>query len=186
MKYIIRELKFKDFFSLNRMYDLVSEDSKLKFHPGFLGFKSISFKKFLTQIILLISCIKVLNNLLISLFPRAVFFSIVALNQREVIGYAFLKLRNRTQNKYFVADLGIVVMDDYQGKGLGSKLLESLINMAKDKHINAIYLTVLKSNSNAVKIYQKYGFKRKKYIKNGDCWLGIKYDSIEMYLHLGK
>ena len=75
----------------------------------------------------------------------------------------------------------IVVKKDCRQNGIGSKLLEKLIQEAKLKKVNSLTLEVNSNNSPAQKLYEKYGFKtlgvRKKYYNNTD-------DAIIMTLYL--
>ena len=56
--------------------------------------------------------------------------------------------------------------------GIGSKLLEKLIQTAKKQNFTSITLEVNENNLPAINLYLKYGFKnvgfRKKYYKNKD------------------
>ena len=69
----------------------------------------------------------------------------------------------------------IEVKKEYQNQKIGSKLIENLIEIANKKNINNITLEVRIDNDNAIKLYEKYDFKkvalRKKY-----------YDGIDGYL----
>lgn len=51
------------------------------------------------------------------------------------------------------------VLPAYQGKGMGTKLLEFLIEKYVNQQKNTLGLLVEKENSNAQKLYQKVGFK---------------------------
>ena len=66
----------------------------------------------------------------------------------------------------------IVVRKDLRKLGIGSLILEKLIQAAKDKMVNSITLEVNANNIPAQKLYEKYGFKivgiRKKYYNNTD------------------
>ena len=66
----------------------------------------------------------------------------------------------------------IVVRKDLRKLGIGSLILEKLIQAAKDKMVNSITLEVNTNNIPAQKLYEKYGFKivgiRKKYYNNTD------------------
>ena len=86
--------------------------------------------------------------------------------------------------KNLVGQLGVVVQDEYQRKGLGSKLIEKMIGIARSERIQEITLTVSTRNNRALCLYKKYGFKKLRDIKNGDHWRGIKYDCTEMRLSL--
>lgn len=61
----------------------------------------------------------------------------------------------------------IVTHKNFRKKGIGSLILEKLIQIAKQKHMNSITLEVRESNSIAQALYLKYAFqivgRRKKY-----------------------
>jgi len=48
----------------------------------------------------------------------------------------------------------------FWGKGIGTKVLEILINLAKNKNLSSIWLVVLKNNIRAIHLYEKFGFKK--------------------------
>lgn len=52
----------------------------------------------------------------------------------------------------------IAVSKEYQGKGIGNKLVEALIKLCQDRDIYSITLEVRKSNIIAQNLYAKYGF----------------------------
>lgn len=66
----------------------------------------------------------------------------------------------------------IVIKKDFRQKGIGSKLLEKLIETTKQKNIVSLTLEVNCKNLPAIKLYEKYGFeyvgRRKKYYNNID------------------
>lgn len=49
-------------------------------------------------------------------------------------------------------------LKDFRGKGFGRKTLNYLIQIAKDKGLNNIQLTVNKYNENSIQAYKKWGF----------------------------
>ena len=78
----------------------------------------------------------------------------------------------------------IIVSNIYRRKGIGSKLLEYLIDYCKEKSISNITLEVNENNIAAINLYKKYGFEvaatRKNYYKEADGLLMIrKFDSNE-------
>jgi ribosomal protein S18 acetylase RimI-like enzyme len=160
------------------MYNLLSEDSKCFFHPGFLGYENISFWWLLSQIALLLSNVKLLRKMLLHLFPYSVFLSLVVSDQNNVVGFAFLKIKKRLPNGHFSAELGIVVDKVHRGKGLGSKLMENLLKLARQENVREIFLTVLSDNVRAIRLYEKYGFKKAG--KTVDRWRGKTFQSIIM------
>jgi acetyltransferase len=50
------------------------------------------------------------------------------------------------------------VHDDYQGRGLGYKLVDALIGIAQDKKLAEIYGQVLTENRRMLKVCEELGF----------------------------
>lgn len=71
--------------------------------------------------------------------------------------------------KYYISSL--YIEPKYQNSGIGTKLLENLIQDLKDTKIEFIYLTVDTNNKNALKFYLKNNFLNEK-----------KIDEVNMYL----
>ena len=183
LRIIIRTLRVTDIPALHKMYNSFSSITKRFFHPGFLGVENINLNWFFVQMALTLSTTSILKKLLLGICPYAVFLPLVAVNeQNNVVAFAFLKVKRRLLCNGFSAMLGIGVRDKYQGKGLGSMLIEAIIDVARREGIQKISSSVLTDNVVAVRLYEKYGFKKVRLIKNGDAWRGHKYDSIEMWL----
>lgn len=77
----------------------------------------------------------------------------------------------------------VYVKPEYQGKKIGFRLLQSIVEEAfRNKEIEQIEIDVLANNSNAEKIYSKMGFQiygtQKKYLKIGNKY----FDHKMMYL----
>ncbi len=66
----------------------------------------------------------------------------------------------------------IVTRKDKRNLGIANKILDKLINMAKQTKLSSITLEVNEKNLPAIHIYEKFGFKllgtRKKYYNNKD------------------
>lgn len=66
----------------------------------------------------------------------------------------------------------IVVKKDCRHLGIGAKILDKLINIAKELKFTSITLEVNENNEIALRLYEKFGFKklgiRKKYYNNSD------------------
>jgi GNAT superfamily N-acetyltransferase len=69
------------------------------------------------------------------------------------IGYGHLDKEND------VIWLGVCVLEKYQNLGLGSQIMDFLINKAEALEFTEINLTVDKTNLNAIKLYERKGFK---------------------------
>jgi putative acetyltransferase len=58
-----------------------------------------------------------------------------------------------------VGSLGIFVHDDYQNQGIGSQLMQAVIDLAFNwLNLKRLELTVYTDNKNAIHLYEKYGF----------------------------
>jgi acetyltransferase len=55
-------------------------------------------------------------------------------------------------------EFAIVVRDEYQGKGLGTQLMNALITAARDQHVREIWGHVLVSNSGMLRFVESLGF----------------------------
>jgi ribosomal-protein-alanine N-acetyltransferase len=73
-------------------------------------------------------------------------------------------------DRYEIAN--IFVLNEYRRKGIGSSLIEEVINTGNNNHIINITLEVRIDNYNAISLYEKYDFKkvaiREKYYKGID------------------
>jgi len=76
----------------------------------------------------------------------------------KVVGIAGLHT-SKVLRKRHSAFLGISVNKAYQGKGIGSKLMETLVDLSDNwLKLVRIELTVFSDNENATKLYDKHGF----------------------------
>jgi ribosomal protein S18 acetylase RimI-like enzyme len=78
--------------------------------------------------------------------------TILLVDDELPIGYAHIDFDD---DKYW---FGICIIDKYQGKGYGGKMMEYIFNDEKVKRIDKIYLTVDKINTVAINLYKKNEF----------------------------
>jgi putative acetyltransferase len=95
-------------------------------------------------------------------------FLTVLADEDLVIG-AFLKnrlvgvagLHRRKGRRSHAAELGIGVADDLNGRGIGTALMQTLIEAAdKWLDIRRIEIAVFHDNAGAIRLYERHGFKR--------------------------
>ena len=179
MNYIIKEFQVTDFCQIHKMYDSLSDRSKRYFHPKIFGFHDINILWFLNQFALFFSSITFFKKILLRLYPKSIYFLVLAVNDEGVLGIAYLKIKRPFSNG-FLASLGIAVIDRLHGKGIGNRLLKILIYISKKWYIKKITLNVMEDNVGAIKLYKKFGFKEIELVKDGDSWKGKKLDCIRM------
>jgi len=87
-------------------------------------------------------------------------FMILGVFDDTIVSVAQISRSNRKRIGHN-SELAISVLKDYWGNGIGSVVMEELIRFAKDHPvIRNISLGVRANNSNAIKLYEKYGFKK--------------------------
>ena len=71
--------------------------------------------------------------------------------------------------------IDIAVLPKYENQGIGSSLMQHMINDCQKRGIENITLEVRKDNRKAIHLYEKNGFKsvatRKNYYQGMDAWL---------------
>lgn len=75
---------------------------------------------------------------------------------------------------HLLPTLFIVVKARFQGRGLGSELVESIIRLSKESY-DFICLTVLKENRRALSLYRKNGFAIY-YDKGEEYWMSLPFN----------
>jgi len=86
---------------------------------------------------------------------------------------------NRTKHSAYII---IGILRNYRGEGIGRKMLEELDKWAMNNWIIRLELTVMKHNENAIKLYEKMGFKIEG-IREKSCFVNGKF--IDEY-HMAK
>lgn len=85
-------------------------------------------------------------------------YSYVAELDGEIVGQLSLDLDQSLRRRH-VASFGMGVKQELQGKGVGSKLLASAIDVAENwLNIERLELTVYTDNEAAIALYKKHGF----------------------------
>jgi len=87
------------------------------------------------------------------------FWSLVAVveDNQKVIGE--VGLQTSQGRRAHVGQLGMFVHDHYQNQGVGSQLMEAVINLSQNwLNLKRLELTVYTDNPSAIHLYEKYGF----------------------------
>jgi RimJ/RimL family protein N-acetyltransferase len=174
----IKPFYANDILSIHKMYESLSEESKEFFHPRFLGFKNINLSWIRAQLLLIVSTVSVLRRIL-WIFSISYLLALVAINDdNEVIAFGYLWVK---KNK---PKMGAGVKDAYQSRGIGTQLIEKLIELGRTAQIRKLFVTFRTDNVRSARICKKLGFKKGRIIRNADIWQMRRHDSIEMMLEL--
>jgi len=89
------------------------------------------------------------------------FYFLKLINQ--IIGYLKLNrgsAQTESQNKNSIEIERIYISQEFHSKGLGILLLNQAIKIAKEQHVNYIWLGVWEENFKAISFYKKNGFEQ--------------------------
>ena len=99
--------------------------------------------------------------------PKGTMF--VAVAGDKIVGNASIKWVG-------ASDIGMALLPEWRGKGLGSTLLEALISWAEAEGSHKAELRVWPHNEAAIALYERFGFEREGYLKrhyrrsSGELW----------------
>jgi len=93
--------------------------------------------------------------------PPEGFISLVAcIEENEVVGQLGLHTFPNRPRRRHAGQIGMAVRDDWQGKGIGTALMQAAIELA-DRWLNLrrLELEVYTDNVPAIRLYEKFGFR---------------------------
>lgn len=85
-------------------------------------------------------------------------FFIIAEVGDEIVGTCAASLVSSGKRFMHRASLGIAISKKYWKLGIGNKMMETCINWCKENDIEQLELDVVKGNSKAKMMYEKWGF----------------------------
>lgn len=84
---------------------------------------------------------------------------IVAEAGGEIVGWGSLNAFNPRKAYDYVADLSVYIERGWRGKGVGSRLLARLIELARELGYHKLVLSAFPWNRGGMALYQKLGFR---------------------------
>ena len=76
----------------------------------------------------------------------------------QLVGLANLISKNHSRQSH-VAELGLAIVKEYWGYGMGTVLMEEMIDFAKERDLKVLTLEVMTENQRALGLYHKFEFK---------------------------
>jgi len=83
---------------------------------------------------------------------------IVAVINGKIVGIAGLNPVSPLERLKHRAMLGISIQKEYWSMGIGSVLVEAILEMARNSGYEQVELDVIEDNENAIALYKKFGF----------------------------
>jgi L-phenylalanine/L-methionine N-acetyltransferase len=91
--------------------------------------------------------------------PRDGSYVLVASVEGEVIGHLHLETFPNSPRRKHVGHIGMGVHDVWQGKGIGTALMEAALDFADNwLNLSRLELSVYTDNQPGIHLYQKFGF----------------------------
>ncbi len=110
--------------------------------------------------------------------------NVLIIIEDEIVGIASITSVQKERMKHN-GTLGISIRKKYWGIGLGSEIMNYLIDWAKSNKITKkINLLVREDNIRGVKLYEKFGFEKEGLLKKDICVNGVYYNTIAMGLYI--
>ncbi len=103
----------------------------------------------------------------------------VALAGDRVIGWADIFTAWQPALAH-TGNLGIGVLPEYRGQGIGGALLRACLEKARRKGITRVELEARVDNAHAIRLYENTGFVREGIKRNGMLFDGVYYDTVLM------
>lgn len=85
-------------------------------------------------------------------------YNLVACMDGEVVGELSLMVSRNSRRRH-AGEIGMAVRDDWQGKGIGTALMQAALDLADNwLGLTRIELTVYADNAAGIALYEKFGF----------------------------
>lgn len=99
----------------------------------------------------------------------------------KILGISGIEMRDKAER--ITGELGISILNEIRGEGIGKLLMELVLNEAVKKlhGLKIITLSLFGNNSKAKTMYQKFGFKEFGVLPNGVLHRGKEVDHVFMY-----
>jgi|SRR5215216_4518985 len=87
------------------------------------------------------------------------FHHLVACVDDEVVGSLGLRTFPTRWRRRHIGEIGMAVRDDWRGRGVGTALLEAVLDLADNwLNLTRLELTVYSDNQAGIALYEKFGF----------------------------
>ena len=134
---VIRQISEEDIESLHACLDSVARERK------YLGFTQAA-------------PIEETRKSLMEDMQRGV-IRLIALDDSNVVGWCHIR-PDRWEGFTHAGWLGMGVLKEYRGQGIGSGLLHQALAEARSRGLERVELSVFASNSTAIRLYEKFRF----------------------------
>jgi phosphinothricin acetyltransferase len=83
---------------------------------------------------------------------------VVAEDNSNIVGWAALSKYSNRCAYSITAELSLYIKEDCQGQGIGSKLMESILNEGEKAGLHTAIARISEGNENSIYVHKKFGF----------------------------
>ncbi len=106
--------------------------------------------------------------------------AVIEENQQSIV-VGLISLQTLSDRRSHVGQLGMFVHDDYQNRGIGSKLMAAIIDLAENwLNLKRLELQVNTDNPAAIHLYEKFGFEKEGVLRKNAFRDGVYIDAYTM------
>ena len=105
---------------------------------------------------------------------------VVKTDEGQLVGFAFIRAYNAATSFRHTADLTYFNHPDHTRKGIGTLMLEKLIEDAKSRGIQNVIASIASKNEGSINFHKKHGFEEKGRLTNVGKKFGQYFDVIYM------
>lgn len=109
--------------------------------------------------------------------------SYFAIHNQKVVGWCDISQKENPRTIHR-GSLGMGLLPEFRGQGLGSQLMEKALSHAQNTGIEKVELQVYTSNLRAIALYKKFGFQEEGLIKHYRKLDGEYFDCLNMFKFL--
>lgn len=102
----------------------------------------------------------------------------------RVVGFSFLHAYYQAPSFKETGEITYFIDPEHTGKGLGTKMLENLVQQAKHMGMKSILAMVSSKNENSISFHKKHGFKEVGRLPRIGCKFGENFDVVYLLLKL--
>ena len=104
---------------------------------------------------------------------------IVAVYEEKVVGWAALNPYYLRVGYRFTAENAVYIAPDFQGCGIGTLLLERLLECARVQGLHSIIAAIVATNPYSIALHKRFGFvevgRMREVVYKFDTWLDVVY-----------
>jgi L-amino acid N-acyltransferase YncA len=103
---------------------------------------------------------------------------LIAMLGDEIVGWAALSATSDRHVYRGINEVSIYIAAAHSGKGIGKKLMESLIEVSEKNGVWTLYSSIFPENTASISLHKSCGFREIGYMEKAGCMDGVWRDTV--------